>query len=133
MTDAALYRCDTHKDWSTAELAELFDSFDCGMDVDLLASDFSVPLKEIWHQLVHLYCGVCVSTSDGSAPKHGQYWSPAEDAELDRMYANKQPINEIAVKLGRSLHAVCLRLVLDRRAAVPVDHLLALGLNPEDY
>ena len=119
--------------WQAGSQRALIEQYESGKDVDLLASDFSVPLKEIWHQLVHLYCGICVSTSDSSAPKHGQYWSPAEDAELDRMYANKQPINEIAVKLGRSLHAVCLRLVLDRRAAVPEDHLLSLGLDPDDY
>lgn len=120
-------------DWEVSSQKALLEQYESGQDVDLLASEFSLPLKEIWHQLVHLYCGVCVSTSDGSAPKHGQYWSPAEDAELDRMYASGTPINEIAMNLGRSVHAVCLRLVLGRRAVVPVERLLALGLNPDDY
>ena len=133
MTESVIPRCELYREWSTAELKELFDQYESGMDIELLASLFSTAIKEIWHQLVHLYFAKCLTTSDSSAPNHGHYWTPTDDMELDRLYSRQIGTSEIAEALGRSEHGVCLRLVLGRRAILAPGRIRALGLDPEDY
>ena len=133
MTPTQALGCDLYRTWTLAELREMFDQHVTGLDDELLASMFMVARKEIWHQLTHLYFDECLTSSNGPAPKHGERWTPQDDQELDRLYSRGIPLADIAEQLGRSKQAICLRLILDWRAVMPSNRIIALGLNPDDY
>ena len=133
MAGSALNRCDINREWAVKELAVLFDEHVTGLDFELLASRFGVPIKEIWHQLAHLYFDTCLSQSEPPAPNHRKRWSVNEDAELDRLHLDNVAPAEMSKRLGRSVLAVCVRLMLLDRTEVSPQRIAALGLNPDHY
>jgi hypothetical protein len=105
MAGSALNRCDIHREWAIEELAVLFDEHVTGLDFDLLASRFDVPVKEIWHQLAHLYFDTCLSKSEPPAPNHLKRWSVHEEAELNRLYLDNVAPVEMSKRLVRCTSA----------------------------
>jgi len=133
MSKSVLQRCNLRREWTIEELAVLFDEHVTGLDFEGLASKFAVPIEEIWHQLAHLFFDRCLPESEPLAPKNRQRWSPEEDAELDRLYLNNVNPADISQRLGRSVRAVCVRLLLQARIDISAERIEALGLNPDEY
>ena len=119
--------------WSTGEMASLVDLYEGGADFEILASEFSTGVKDIWHCLSWLYFQeVCPATTPVTN-KHGTRWELADDNLLIRQYEADIPIAEIAEALGRTVQSVSIRLLGKYWARIPKSTLLALEMNPETY
>lgn len=119
--------------WSTGEMASLVDLYEGGADFEILASEFSTGVKDIWHCLSWLYFEEACPAATPITNKHGTRWELADDNLLIQQYEAGVPVAKVAEKLGRTVQSVSIRLLQKNWARVPKSTLLGLGMDLDTY
>ena len=125
--------CRHSRGWTAQELRSLIETYESGAEIEILASEFSTGIKDIWHRLSWLYFGESCPDGGTTERNHGARWEFVDDNQLVKLHTEGVPVRRIALELGRSPQAICLRLLENWWARIPRQTIEKLGLNPEDF
>ena len=125
--------CDQVRRWPQEELVSLVELYEGGADFEILAKEFGIGIKGVWHRLSWLYLDECCPEADAAQKNHGKRWKPSDDAQLLKLHGEGVPVQQMAAELGRSPQAVAVRLLEKWWARLPLTTIHNLGLNPDDF